>query len=288
MKETKYITPQLGRRSVFILGLMFIAAITFSAAYLRNLNTNTLISESLALSHFRYLMWLTGMTYGLAAGVCWFATIVNARYLRWLTRAATVIVLAVAQQRLGMENWLRSLSNLGGLVFFQCMLFYWLGVPNWQTDRGHLTISKESRKGQFGIGDIVIATTCIAFLFAIAIRYRAPIDPLGYWLVLGLFWLIGPLIAACTALSFLNRGGLSIGLLAFAILLAVCGIAGLTAAELLLIDSVRGGRPIANVGINASFYGRIILSYLLTFVLFCIVAKTDTIAPPETDAELDI
>jgi hypothetical protein len=282
MKEAKYITPRLGRRSGFVLGLMCIGAITLCAGYLRNLNANTLVSESLALSQFRYLMWLTGMTYGVAAGVCWLATIVDARYVRWMARAGTVVLLSLVQERLGMENWLRSLSNLGGLVFFQCLLFYRLGVPNWMTGEGRVATNNALRKGQFGIGDIVIATTCIAFLLAIAIRYRTPVDPLGYWLVLTLFWLVGPLIAACTALSFLNRQGLSIGLLAIAVLLAVGGIAGLTAAELLLIDS-RQGPATVTVGINPSFYGRIILGYLLTFVLFCIVARTDRIDTPEPD-----
>lgn len=283
MKEAKYVAPRLGRRSGFIFGLMCLGAIALCAGYLQNLNANTLVSESLTLSQFRYLMWLTGMTYGVAAGVCWLTTIVDARYVRWLARAGTVLLLSLVQERLGMDNWLRSLSNLGGLVCFQCMLFYRLGVPNWVTGEGRLATDTAARKGQFGIGDIVIATTCIAFLLAIAIRYRTPVDPLGYWLVLTLAWLVGPLIAACTALSLMNRQGLSIGLLAIAVLLAVAGIAGLTAAELLLIDSRQGGPTSFTARINASFYGRIIVGYLLTFVLFCIVARTDRIVTPELD-----
>jgi hypothetical protein len=288
MKESQYITPRLGRGSIFILGLMLIAAIALSAAYLRHVGSNTLISDSLAESQFSFLMWLTGMTYGLAAGISWLATIVKSRFLRWAVRAGAVIVLAAAQQHLGTESWLRGLSNLGGLVSCQCMLFHWLGVPNWTTVDPARDTADALGNVQFGIGDIVIATTGIALLLAIAIRYQTPINPLGYWLVLVLFWIVGPLISACTAMSILQQRGMSVGLLAIAILLAVGGVAGLAAAEWLLIGVGQGTEASKTLAINVSLYGRIVLAYLFTFALFGMAAKTDIVVATETEAELDI
>lgn len=280
MQESQYIKPRLGRGAIFILGLIFIAAITATAAYLRQVGTTTVVYESLARSQIRWLMWLTGMSYGLAAGAFWLATILKGRYLRWVVRAATVIVVAAAQQHLGTEGWLFSLSNLGGLVCCQCMLFHWLGVPNWTTGKRLLTSGEGLRKTQFGIGDIVTATTCIALLLAIAIRFQTAIDPLGYWLVFTLFWINGPLITGCVALLILNQQGLSVGLLALVALLVACGILGLAAAEWHAAGS--------DLAINASLYTRVVLSYVLTFVLFCVAAKTDIVVVTETEAELDI
>lgn len=289
MKESQYITPRLGRGSIFVLGLTLIAGVTISAAFLRRFGSETIYaySETDVLARFRFLMCLTGMTYGLCVGIGWLTTIIESRYLRWSVRAISVICLATIQQQLGTESWVQGLASLGGLMCCQCMLFHWIGVPNWTSAPDQANARPEVRQNQFGIGDIVIANTCTAILLAIVIRYPTPINPLGYWLILGVFWLVGPVIAACAALSLLHREGMSVGLLSLSFVLALGGVAGLTTAELVLGEPSQAPSDLV-IGINASLYGLIMIGYLVTFVLFCIAAKTDVVVTPETRAELDI
>ena len=83
MTQSKYIRPRLGNRSVTILGLFLFAAITLATKFLLDRESETVVTESMTYSQFASLMWLTGLIYGVAAGGCWLATIVTARYKRW-------------------------------------------------------------------------------------------------------------------------------------------------------------------------------------------------------------
>ena len=232
-------------------------------------------------------MLLLGLCYGVASGLCWLATAIANPFARYLARVILLIALAFAANQIATENWLRNLSNIGGFLIGQCLMFFTLRVPDWEPRvirPVQSSASLESRR-QFGIGDVVITTTSIALLLAIVIRYLTPIESASYWLVMVLVWSIGPSIAACLDLAALSQnasGSISLSLLG--LMLAASGIIGLSIAEYKIAEAI------ASVSEGISHYGLIMLGYLLGVAIFAIAGRIQSAAEPITEAtsaELD-
>ena len=131
---------------------------------------------------------------------------------------------------------------------------------------------------------MVIVTTCVAILLGIVIRYPPPTDPSWYWSVLLLCWVLGPMITACAVRSILSESHVRVSFGLLAIAMSVIGVAGLSAAELLLINpSMNAGQT--TVRLVASFYGRLIFGYVLSFTVFAVAARVQ--GAPQPRAVLD-
>ncbi len=232
-------------------------------------------------------MLLLGLCYGVASGLCWLATAIANPFARYLVRVILLIAIACAANQIATENWLRNLSSIGGFLIGQCLVFFTLRVPDWEPRAicpGQSSAAVESRR-QFGIGDVVIATTSIALLLAIVIRYLTPIESASYWLVMALVWGIGPLIAACLDLAVLSRNAIgSIGLALLGLTLAISGTIGLSIAEYRIAEAI------ASVSEGIARYGLIMLGYLIAVAIFGIAGRIQSAAEPNTEAtpaELD-
>jgi hypothetical protein len=251
-----------------------LAAIALLVAHVRRIDSGSQVvaapvSFADAYAQAASRTWMIGMTYGLASGGCWLATVIQARWKRWTVRAGSVLLLALVQSRLSASGGLAPLANLGGLVCAQCLLFAGLRIPDWSMVEPDSTAGGRPRRWQFGSGDLVIATTCAAILLAIAIRFPSPIDPLPYWLVLCVFWQVAPLIAYCTARGLLSRGLVDAGLwLGLAVLLAA-GIAIVLAAAESRLSEVSE----QTAWQSAALYARLMASHGMWFALFGIAAR---------------
>ncbi len=227
---------------------------------------------------------LAGLCYGIASGLCWLATAIENPFVRYVLRVILLIAVAFASNQIGTNNWMRNLSNIGGLLIGQCLVFFTLRVPDWEprvVRPGRSSASVESRR-QFGIGDVVIATTSIALLLAIIIRYLTPIESVRYWLVMTCVWGIGPSIAACLALAALSRNAMrGIGLAFLGLVLAVSGTVGLAVAEFKL------GGAIPSISFGISMYGLTMLGYCAVVAIIAIAGRIQPATEPAAEATPD-
>ncbi len=229
-------------------------------------------------------MLLLGSCYGVASGLCWLATAVENPYVRYVVRFVLLIAVAFASNQIGTENWMRNLSNVGGFLIGQSLLFFTVRVPDWELqvvrpDRSSALL--ESRR-QFGIGDVIIVTTSIALLLAIIIRYLTPIESVSYWLVMVVVWCIGPTIAACLGLAALSRNaGRCVGLALLGLMLAVSGTFGLSVVEYKI------GGAIQSISAGISLYGFIMLGYFIVVAIFAIAGRMQPAAEPTAETTPD-
>ena len=257
MTQARYLTPRLGRRSASILGILLAAAIGLGAGYATSARRGVRIEAPESYAYFILLVGLMGISYGLAVGASWMATLISAPYLRWVVRLAVVVLATLAQQSLRTESLLRDLTSVGGLVFSQCLIFAWLRIPGWRSANDGET--ERERSLQFGVGDVLIATTCVALLLAAATRYAPPIDSARYWLVLCAVWVVAPLVAAMVTRCVLSVRfvGSGLGYLISATLLAGLWISGLTVAEL----SIPAPSFLRSAAITAGLYGSMVIGF---------------------------
>jgi hypothetical protein len=123
-----------------------------------------------------------------------------------------------------------------------------------------------SRRDQFSIADIVIATTVIAVLLSLAIRYSPAIQPVAYWLVLAAAWFGGAAVTTCIAKAMTSKQTLrALLLLSIGLILAYVGTYAIAAADSIVDE---GRITAATVRLFASFYVRIVWGYFLTFMIF--------------------
>lgn len=185
---------------------------------------------------------LQGAIFGFGIGLCWIATVLSGPVGRNLVRMLIVGVIALLMARVGTPSWTRHAATLTGMVIVQSLLFSQLSIPFWKPAYG-ISNGSESQAGsagtrQFGIADLLAMTTAFACLLGISIRYEAPVDNRGYWLVMILFWLVASASAASCVLAglantILRRLGLFAvgtglsGLLVLGLGLAEVTIAGL-------------------------------------------------------------
>jgi hypothetical protein len=264
MNNQQQITPTLSLGKLALIGLVTVATVWFvvhSRVSRGNYSGNE-VRELLP----------AGCIYGLLAAGCWLATVVDHRYGRLVIRAlmvvgATTLLGAVREYR----EWLQTAADFSGLAIIQCALFFWFQVPKWQSSWSANSNQRESRNDQFAIADIVIATTVIALLFSLAIRYSPAIRPAAYWLVLAAAWSGGGVVTTCIAKGMTSKKILrTIVLISIGAALAFVGTYAIAVADSIADE---GRVSEASVRIFASFYGRIVWGYLLTFACFASLAR---------------
>lgn len=269
--QNKYVTPRVGTLSAT--GFVIIGLVTWAI----HRNFSNQISSEWTPSNPSYLIhwiWLSGIIYGLATGACWIATIVQARYWRWVLRTAFVTSLALLRFKLDQVNepsLLREFINLGSVCLCQSILFFWLRVPNWEI--GNVE-TDPTQRSQYGTGDILIITTVVAVLLAFAIRFPPPIDQLSYWPVRIAGWVIEPLIAAMIALGVLSRKK-ALAKIVGAIVLASTLVAGLSAAEMTLTNA----NP-DHIQYYFLFYANMVVAFVSTICLLSIAGCLQGSLPP--------
>lgn len=291
MQNSDYLTPKLGRRSVVIVALCC-ALVHFLVTKYHNVDG----AWGQPWWAIDAAMFAKGCCYGLGLGLCWIATVNINPFVRFILRILLVPLVAVELRQLGTEDWLFNLSNIGGWLIAQSLWFSMLRVSDWQlvggrSKLGHAESNADTSR-QFGIGDVVIATTSIALLLAVVIRYGPKIDSSAYWLVLLFVWAVGPLIAAAfatAALAYQSRE--TIALLCIGLLLLAGATAGLSVADYTL-----GGleKPVSEgkatfQGILAR-YGSILVGCSVMFVMVAIAGRMQSNSLQSTEStplELD-
>ncbi len=265
MQSSKYITPTLGRKAIAILLTWFLINVAVYAQATptdRNLET---------LWPFWVMIWLVGVTYGYASGTCWIAALANKPFTRYAVRLVIASATMFVMTRLTNSNWLRQISNLGGLLVCQSILFFLLSIPDWQFPAGTTAaVPAPVKRRQFRIADIIIATTSIAILLSIAIRYTTPIDSMNYWVVMLLVWLVCPLIAASLFMGSMSRGATAMfGFTVLAIILAAGTVLGLSVAEDLVSKRTLG------LAATLPSYSFFMLGYFVTLVMVGIGGRSE-------------
>lgn len=270
MSEPKYVQPVIGRRSLGLLTLMLLGTLALWVDYyLRDGKSDTPQVQT-------YSHCLLGLVWGWTSASCWIASAMELRYLRWGSMAVIAAVFSIALQTLSEGLYIRYFSGLGGLILFQTLAYHLLRVPRWRKR----ALGKDEvvvRTAQFGIGEIIAATTCIAVLFSIAIRYRGEgIDPVSYWLTLTAFWCLAPLMSASMIFAVLSQRGprAAAGLVLLSLLFTAGCAAGLTTAQLWLADlswATWGAREMAfTIG---TAYITVLIAYLTVPAVAGIVGR---------------
>ncbi|WP_145169251.1 hypothetical protein [Rubripirellula lacrimiformis] len=281
---------------------LFTAAIRFAVAiqndgvtiYRVDLPTQIILSDLI----------IVGVVYGTCSGLIWMISCLPRAWARYLARFAVVVSMAAILNFWGTHDWLKNLSNMGGLALSQCTIFLILQVPGW---RWGSAMPADPGPGdlygrrQFQISDVVVATTCTAFLYAAVVRYVAPVAAAQYWLVTMAIWGIGPVIAACLHFSILvssrsKRIGLAIG----GVVLAFAGTLGLAIAQAsassLQFPSLRlpigegpgtavAARTAVHVGDATPFYGALMIGFVVTLVMFSAAGRLEAIFVRSTGQE---
>lgn len=96
----------------------------------------------------------------------------------------------------------RQLANATGLALFQALLFHFTLPIQWKSASQRL----DHAPSQFGISDVVLATSAAAFLFAL-FRLSAPqeMNRWLYWSVALISWFTMPVIASFTFRASINQ-----------------------------------------------------------------------------------
>jgi hypothetical protein len=273
MAKTTYITPSLGRKAMAILGVWLLVNIAI-ASILRTPDGELEIGLRFSIN-----VWLVGVTYGFASGVCWIATIARNTFSRFGIRLFVVAASACLMTLFTDDSWFFYVSNLCGLLIFQTILVFLLRIPDWE----FLAIDPEmdatgQQHHQFQIADVIIATTSIALLLAIGMRYATPIDSLDYWLVVGLIWLVGPMIAAslfAATMSQRTEKGMGMGILA-------AMLAATTAGALSYAETLADENSLAWY-YSLLFYACILLGYFVTLLVVGIAGRAERRATATID-----
>lgn len=271
MQHPKYLTPRLSWTPIVIVTLWCV--IQFEL-YLTHYFDRGDIDYDWEL----YLkLWLTGATYGVAAGGCWIATAWDHVFARYFVRTLVAALAALVLTRVGTDDLLRHLTNLGGLLVFQCILFFLLRLPSWQARDGR---SSTTGDYQFRIADVIVATTSIALLLSAAIRYSAPIESSYYWLVSVVLWGIGPVIACCVFMGWLSRAMRRMsGLIAAAIVMTAATTGGLSFAVYLANNRLFG------VDLILPIYACLMSGFLVSLLIIGMAARLSC-SPTSPDADM--
>ena len=215
---------------------------------------------------------IVGVVFGITSSIMWMTSWCRGAWAKYAVQAIVVVVAAAILNQLGTYGWPRNLSNAGGFCLFQCILFFFFGVPAWSTAgrsaasvdglRAEAPLSEirpsPTRSRQYRISDIVMATTCSAGLLALVRAYDTPVEATDYWIVTTSIWTIGPILAACVNFSFLDRRRLRRVVLAIvSLMIAIAGGFGLAWAQAM----TDGGG--VTVPVAAPFY----LSFMFGFLI---------------------
>ena len=180
---------------------------------------------------------------------------------------AVTLVATIREHR----AWFQTAADLSGLAIVQCALFYWFQVPSWRTSWRADAEQPQPRRDQFSIADIAVATTVVALLLALVIRYSPAIRPVTYWSVLAATWFGGAAITTCIAKAMTSKQILkAVALLSTGLVLAYVGTYAIAVADSIVNE---GPFNANSVRMFASYYGQIVWGYLLTFVVFAALGR---------------
>ncbi|MCG8649504.1 MAG: hypothetical protein MI861_06715, partial [Pirellulales bacterium] len=179
MESSKYITPRFGLSTCVITALWVAAVLLFKSIVF---DTSDAAGGMVVLR-----FGVVGTLYGVTGWCFWAATVLSGRLMRTSVRVLAVLLASLTMHYLMATGpLLRFVLYFGGLMIAQPAVFFLLNVPQWQ-------IGKSTRKRpgrQFGVGEVIIGTTCVALLLGLAIRYQPQIDAPDYWRVLFGLWII--------------------------------------------------------------------------------------------------
>ena len=200
-----------------------------------------------------------GCIYGLASGACFLLSAVTFRGVRVALYGATLLIGALALT--AAPRWMVGHSSepvhyvlfLGGMIVVQAALLPLLRFPHWSIARG----SVPERRRQFQIGDLLVATTILAILFAAGTHYSPPVERQLFWQVLLGCWLFLPSVAVVAMAAALHHRSVSrLGFGGLCLLLVAATTLGLSYAEVI---AGRDGAPATSW--LWSLYGTLIGSY---------------------------
>lgn len=290
MRQENHITPKLGVWSVAILSAMFLGLFILYRNF-------ALLSDRAYWDTDdwtqRYVLLAGGVT-GLLCSANWIGSALQNPFLRWTLRMSMVFLLAQFMNRMNSDGWIQNALDLSGIAIFQSALFFAFKVPAWENSFASSENTTVSPRRQFGIGDVVIATTLIAILLAIATRLESPVNVAGYWAVLLGTWATASVIAACFAKAVLSKKVTrSIALLAIAVALTVGGVWGLASAEASFgwaADRTASAQKVQEqFDAHVLLYGKIAsvfsVAILVTAIAGCVQASTEKTLDSERDVD---
>ncbi|MGI9471300.1 MAG: hypothetical protein ACR2NZ_07215, partial [Rubripirellula sp.] len=220
MLPTTYSTPRVGGTTTGLLVAWFIVN---AFAHFRLTSADAPESASIC--------WHIGIAMGFASIGSWMATSLENPVKRTSVRLLLALLYVVLVNHVTQSGWIRHGVDIIGLQLSQGVVFFALRIPTWESRRISGGTSKRSRY-QFGIGEIIVMMTFVAVLLALARQYSSPIPGSTYWLVLTLYWIAAPLIAAGYALAGLApRWAKGLSLLVVAWSLSGLSAAGMSMAE---------------------------------------------------------
>lgn len=182
-------------------------------------------------------MFQVGWVYGSLSGLCWIGS-ATGRVRRWAIFVASACVaslLLAATRPLGYppRGILLYLTTSTGLIISQSICFYLFQLPLWRRS----AVPLQPTERQYRIADVLVATTAMAVLLALAQRYSPPIDPLMYWGVMVGIWVWLPVLSGLTAQAALRRRHLAVVAIAATVVgFAAAGAGVLARLEVRLND----------------------------------------------------
>lgn len=272
MQTTTYITPQRGGMTVGWLTLASIALGSLSLLHVNEIEADEVTNTTRS---------LVGAAMGLALGGVWLAGAFRSSRRRFATRFLVAAMYTLVASILTQQPWLRHGANIGGLIVAQCIVFFALRIPTWQTRHPE---SHEPSIGarQFGVGEVLVLTSCVALLLTIGQRYATPIESRLYWSVLILFWIATPILMASIALGSLASRFVR------ALLSGTCMIALLVGIPLAMsfAESRLGNEETLDMLVPR--YAFVILGCAATFSVLAICGRIDASHPvPKSGREND-
>ncbi|TWU54438.1 hypothetical protein Poly51_31570 [Rubripirellula tenax] len=213
-----------------------------------------------------------GVVFGLTSGAIWIASCIGKPWIQFFVRVLIVGVAAMLLNFLGTNDWLRHLSNIGGLGLAQCVVFLLFHIPKWTTKRAGEAIS-DQRSRQFRLSDLIMATACAAALLTAIRHYATPVAEVDYWTITVAIWGLGPLMAASVNYAFLDHRRLRRVTMALAaVSFAVLGGLGLGLAQAKFDPAnlralVDGKPPSVTFQDAAPFYLAFMIGYLLALAI---------------------
>lgn len=266
MDHRQLITPTCGPHQIILIGSYTVAIGGYFATVAAG-------SERIVeLTPGRLL--LIGCLYGWVAAGCWLATAVESRWLRLVARAGLVIAATWALSALRETRGVfQTAADFTGLALVQSLLFFWFRLPSWRSRRFAADPAVAPPADQYSIADVIIVTTLVAILLALAIRFSPAIDPVSYWLVLISTWIACGLVSYAIARGLLTRRVVRAG---WWLLLGIgwggSGVYAIAAADSMLSQ----GRLVdQSIRVFAGHYGLILVGFFSTFLLLAALGRLE-------------
>ena len=257
---TPVVNPILSLRTASVLLLA-----TIAAAFVDRLSEGNLLPNAIAV----------GGLYGIISGWVWVTSSVEHRLIR-LTIRMTLVGLGSYGILYLTENperiWLKYVTQFGGMVVTQSVLFYFLRIPEWRLgfrEANVVTDPSPGNRAQFDIADVMLVTIAIAVLLGLAIRYRTPIESSDYWAGVFGLWIFFPLLAALSAICTIpSQNGSRVGQFVSLIALGISGAWVMAKAQMMTSENAWGDELFF-----FNRYGSIMLGFVFAILIFGIVGR---------------